>query len=137
MIGWDSDNVTVGPIVAAAKRSLLRLIPHIMPADNDLPSLYCLVLDHGDFGIHNMSITLDASGRPLLTSLYDWETECIVPAILSDPLMAVTVNLVTDENTTPSFIRAPDNPTLDDRAKYMTWVRQYFKVYFSFSTITH
>jgi len=34
MIGWESDNVTVGPIAAAAKQSLLRLVPHIMPADS-------------------------------------------------------------------------------------------------------
>jgi len=137
MIGWESDNVTVGPIAAAAKQSLLRLIPHITPADNDQPSLYSLVLDHGDFGIHNMSITVDANGQPLITSLYDWETGCIVPAILSDPMMAVTVDLITDENATPSFIRVPDHATLDNRAEYMTWARQYFKVRSSFSTITH
>jgi len=32
-----------------------------------------------------MSITIDANGQPFVTSLYDWETGCIVPAILSDP----------------------------------------------------
>jgi len=137
MIGWESDNVTVGPIAAAAKQSLLRLIPHIMPADNDQPYLYRLVLDHGDFGIHNMSITVDANGQPLVTSLYDWETGCIVPAILSDPFIAVTVDLVTDENAAPSFIRVPHDATLDDRAEYMAWARQYFKVRSLFSTITH
>lgn len=72
MIGWEDDNNTVGPIAAAAKQSLLRLIPHIMPADSDQTSLYRLVLEHGDFGIHNMSITMDANGQPLVTSLYDW-----------------------------------------------------------------
>lgn len=111
MIGWEDDNNTVGPIAAAAKQSLLRLIPHIMPADSDQTSLYRLVLEHGDFGIHNMSITMDANGQPLVTSLYDWETGCIVPAILSDPLMAVWVDLVTDENVAPSFIRVPDDAT--------------------------
>lgn len=34
MIGWDSDNETVGPIALAAKESLLRALPHIMPAEN-------------------------------------------------------------------------------------------------------
>lgn len=45
MIGWESDNNTVGPIAVAAKQSLLRLIPHIMPADSDDEqiSLYRLV----------------------------------------------------------------------------------------------
>ena len=128
MIGWESDNVTVGPIAAAAKQSLLRLIPHILPADSGQTSLYRLVLEHGDFGIHNMSITIDANGQPLVTSLYDWETGCIVPAILSDPLMAVTVDLVTDENAAPSFIRVPDDATPDDRVQYMTWARQYIMV---------
>ena len=89
MIGWEDDNNTVGPITTAAKQSLLRLIPHIMPTDSDQTSLYHLVLEHSDFGIHNISITMDANGQPLVTSLYDWETGCIVPAILSDPLMAV------------------------------------------------
>ena len=70
-----------------------------MPAssDSDQNSFYRLVLEHGDFGIHNMSITTDADGQPLVTSLYDWETACIVPAILSDLLMAVTVDLATDD----------------------------------------
>ena len=70
MIGWEDDNNTVGPIAGAAKQSLLHLIPHIMPVDSD-GSLYRLVLEHGDFGIHNMSIMIDANGQPLVTSLYD------------------------------------------------------------------
>ena len=132
VIGWEDDNNTVGLVAAAAKRSLLRLIPHIMPADNDQTSLYRLVIDHGDFGIHNMSITMDANGQPLVTSLYNWETACIVPAILSGPLMAVVVDLVTDENAAPSIIRVPDDATPNDHAQYVTWARQYLKVYPSF-----
>ena len=31
MIGWESDDETVGHRAAAAKQSLFRLIPHIMP----------------------------------------------------------------------------------------------------------
>ncbi|KAJ9634519.1 hypothetical protein H2199_008976 [Coniosporium tulheliwenetii] len=129
MIGWEDDNNVVGPIAAAAKQSLLRLIPHIMPADGDQTSLYRLVLDHGDFGIHNMSITLDENDQLLVTSLYDWETGCIVPAILSDPLMAVAVDLMADENG-PSVTRVSDSATLEDSARYMTWARQYFKPLF-------
>ena len=128
MIGWESDNATVGPIAAAAKQSLLRLIPHIIPADGDQDMLYRLVLEHGDFGIHNMSITTDANSQPLVTSLYDWETGCIVPAILSDPEMAVVVDLVTDTNAASSFTRVPDNATSDDYVQYMTWSKQYFEV---------
>jgi hypothetical protein len=47
-----------------------------------------------------------------------------VPAILSDPLMAVWVDLVIGENAAPSFIRVPDYATPDDRAQYMTWIFQ-------------
>ncbi|MCJ1343386.1 hypothetical protein MMC31_001579 [Peltigera leucophlebia] len=127
MIGWKSDNNTVGPVAAAAKQSLLRLIPHILPPESDQTFLYRPVLDHLDFGIHNMSTTMDANGQPLLTSVYDWETACIVPAILSDPLMSVGVDLVTDPNAAPSLSLVPDYATPDRRAEYMTWARQYFK----------
>ena len=34
MIGWESDNEVVGPVAFAAKQSILRAIPHIMPAEN-------------------------------------------------------------------------------------------------------
>lgn len=128
MIGCESDNVTVGPIAAAAKQSILRIIPHIMPADGDQTSLYRLVLDHGDFGIHNMSINIDANGQPLVTSLFDWEVGCIVPAILSERLIAVSIDLETDENAAPSITRLPDNATPDECAQFMTWAKQYFKV---------
>lgn len=133
MIGWESDDVTVGSIAAAAKQSLLRLIPHIMPPDDDEsanePSLYRLVLEHGDFGIHNMSIAVEVNGRRLVTSLYDWETGCIVPAILSDPSMAVSpVDLVIDENAAPSFDDEPDNITVEEGERYIAWSAEYFKV---------
>ncbi|KLU91849.1 hypothetical protein MAPG_10798 [Magnaporthiopsis poae ATCC 64411] len=135
MIGWEDDNNTVGPVAAAAKQSLLRLIPHIMPPADDgseeAASLYRLVLDHGDFGIHNMSITTNAAdGNPSVTSLYDWETGCIVPAILSDPGMAVIVDLVTDENAAPSITRVPSDATPSEHVEYMEWTRHYFQVLF-------
>lgn len=128
MIGWEDDNNTVGPIAAVAKQSLLRLIPHIMHADNSQASLYRLVLDHGDFGIHNMSISIDSDGKPVVTSLYDWETGYIVPAILSDPLMAVTVDLVADENARPSITRVPSDANPSDRIQYMEHTKHYFEV---------
>ncbi|OBT38723.1 hypothetical protein VE00_10763 [Pseudogymnoascus sp. WSF 3629] len=135
LIGWESDDVTVGPIAAAAKQSLLRLIPHILPAEDnesgDEPSLYRLVLEHGDFGIHNMSIALEANDQPLVTSLYDWETGCIVPAILSDPSMAVSpVDLVIDNNAAPSFNDKPDDTTVEEGQKYTAWATAYSKVLF-------
>ncbi len=71
MIGWEDDNNTIGPIAIVTKQSLLHLIPYIMPADNSQASLYRLVLDHNDFDIHNISITIDTDNNPLMTSLYD------------------------------------------------------------------
>ncbi|KAJ4307449.1 hypothetical protein N0V84_012723 [Fusarium piperis] len=133
MIGWEEDNNTVGPIAAAAKQQLLHLIPHILP-EGDQTCLYRLVLDHGDFGVHNMSITMDADDRLLVTSVYDWETGCIVPALLSDPLMAVTVDLEVDENAAPSISRVPDDATPSDRDEYMTWATEYVTVRYPIQT---
>ncbi|KAG5338672.1 hypothetical protein C0989_006677 [Termitomyces sp. Mn162] len=126
-IGWKEDHATVGPITFAAKQSLLRLIPHIMPEDRNEPSLYRFVLDHGDYGIHNMSITTDDSGHPLVTSLYDWEFGCVTPAILSDPTMDVYITLFADENAAPAIDRFEEDASPEDRADYITWSEQYFK----------
>lgn len=124
MIGWEDDEETVGPIALAAKQSLLRVIPHIMPLRSTDVSLYRFVLEHGDFGIHNTSITKDVDGEPLVTSLYDWETACIVPALLSDPLVAAgPVDLITDEEGEPWVTRIPQNPTPMDLETYAVWAR--------------
>ncbi|KAI5859658.1 hypothetical protein GGS23DRAFT_600182 [Durotheca rogersii] len=61
MIWWEDSHNTAGPVTAAAKRSLLRLIPHVMPAGDDEDLLYHFVMDHGDFGVHNISIAMDAN----------------------------------------------------------------------------
>lgn len=119
-------------LAAAAKQSLLRLIPHIMPTGDDENLLYRFVIDHGDFGVHNISIAMDANNQPLATSLYDWETGCIVPAILSDPLMAVTVDLVTDEDAAPALTRLPRTVTADELERIATWPRLYLEVSSSF-----
>ena len=128
MIGWESDEETVGPIAFAAKQSLLRAIPHIMPAERMDGSLYRLVLEHGDFGIHNASITKDANGEPLITSAYDWETATIAPALLSDPLVAVSVDLTTNERGEPCVTRIDENPTSMELEEYAGWARHYIKV---------
>lgn len=126
MIAWESDNETVGPIAVSAKQSLLRLIPHIFPQETaPKPTLYRLVLDHGDFGIHNMCIETDGC---TITSVFDWETACIVPALLSDPLMAVEVDLVADKDAAPSITRVSEDTTSEDREEYMNWATQYFDV---------
>ena len=129
MIGWEDDGETVGPIALAAKQSLLRAVPHIMPTKESGVSLCRLVLEHGDFGIHNTSIATDANGEPLVTSLYDWETACIVPAFLSDPLVAAgPVDLITGEYGEPCVTRIPENSSPMDFETYAVWAQYYIKV---------
>jgi hypothetical protein len=53
MVGWEDDEETVGPVALAAKQSLLHALPYIIAQENAEGSLYRLILEHGDFGIHN------------------------------------------------------------------------------------
>jgi hypothetical protein len=128
MIGWEEDNNTVGPKAAKAKQSLLRFIPHMLPSGPGDGWLYRPVLEHGDFGIHNMSIAVDAGGKPLITSLYDWETGCIVPALLADPEMAVAVDLTADENGQPRITRVGSDETAEYRDEYIKYADFYLTV---------
>lgn len=72
-----------------------------------------------------MSITEDDY---TVTSVFDWETGCIVPALLSDPLMAVEVDPVTNEDAAPSIIRVSEKATPNERVNYMKWATQYMDV---------
>jgi len=77
-------------VALAAKQSLFRAIQYLVPVD-DSPegSLDRLVIEYGAFGIRNTTIAIQAgSCEPLATSLFDWETTFIWPALLSNPLVA-------------------------------------------------
>ncbi|KAF5228165.1 hypothetical protein FAUST_11284 [Fusarium austroamericanum] len=90
--------------------------------------LYRFVLEHGDFGIHNTTIAKDESGQPLVTSLFDWETACIWPAILSDPLVAAgPVDLITTEDGSSDITRVPKEASTADLTKYQSWASHYIK----------
>lgn len=128
MIGWEDDEETVGPIALAAKQSLLHLIPHIMPLKSNEVSPYRFVLEHGDFGIHNMSISNEVNGEPLITSLYDWETACFVPELISDPLVACTVDLTTHDGGKPCATRIPEDSDPMDLETYAGWAQHYITV---------
>ncbi|VTO86860.1 unnamed protein product [Fusarium graminearum] len=52
-------------------KSLLRAVPFILQDTPDR-SLYRLVLEHGDYGIHNTTIAKQQNGEPIITSLFDW-----------------------------------------------------------------
>ncbi|KAL7949658.1 3-hydroxybutyryl-CoA dehydratase [Trichoderma barbatum] len=123
MIGWEDNHNTVGPRAAAAKQSLLGLIPHIIPTGD--ASLFRLVLEHGDFGIHNMSIARVGDNRFHVTSVYDWEVESIVPAFLSDPIMCVGPDLGTDGDASPLASDLPEDPSPELLAKYTSWAKAY------------
>lgn len=128
MIGWESDNNVVGPRAFGAKQSVLRLIPHMFPAGADYEWLYRPVLEHGDFGIHNMTISVGAAGEPLITSVYDWETGCIVPALLADLEMAVAVDLTADENGEPKVTRVASDASAEYRDECMKHASCYLTV---------
>ncbi|KAJ7696043.1 hypothetical protein B0H17DRAFT_415930 [Mycena rosella] len=126
MIGWESDHNVVGPIAASAKQSLHRLIPLIFPVEEEYGDLYRLVLEHGDFGIHNMSIK--DSDTPAVTSLYDWETGYVVPALFSDPKIITHVDFELNGHGCPVLSRLVDNPTAEHVAEYEGYAEHYFKV---------
>ncbi|KAG5351023.1 hypothetical protein C0989_008251 [Termitomyces sp. Mn162] len=104
IIEWEDDNATIGPIAAKAKESLLRLVHHILPADNEKSSFYRMVSDHGDFGIH-MSIKLD------------------------NHLLHRFMTGKWDENAAPAMTRI-DEDAKEYREECMSWSRQYFKALF-------
>ncbi|KAJ6557356.1 hypothetical protein DFH09DRAFT_543815 [Mycena vulgaris] len=127
MIGWESDHNVVGPIAASAKRSLLRLIPLIFPVDENHGGFYRLVLEHGDFGIHNMTIT-DSVTSSRVTSLYDWETGHIVPALLSDPQIATGIDFEIDGDGCPILSGMVKDPPAKYLADYVGYANHYFKI---------
>ncbi|KAJ7459724.1 hypothetical protein FB451DRAFT_1141519 [Mycena latifolia] len=126
VIGWEPDHNVVGPMAVRAKQSLLRLIPHVFPVEEEHCDLYRLVLEHGDFGIHNMTIT--DSDPPTVTSLYDWETGHIVPALLSDPQMVTEVDLEINGDGCPVLSRLMDDPSDEHVAEYKGYAKHYFQV---------
>ncbi|KAH6968941.1 hypothetical protein DER45DRAFT_589472 [Fusarium avenaceum] len=129
MIGWEYDHNTVGPEALKAKQSILRFLPHMLPSEENEKDLYRMVLEHGDFGIHNMSITTEADKNHVhIKSLYDWETGCIWPAMLSDPEMALPVDLNIDENGKPAITRVSEDETAENRNEYMNHAKNYIEV---------
>jgi hypothetical protein len=128
VIGWEDDGKIVGPLVAATKQSILRLIPlMLLEETSPQPVFYRLVLEHGDFEIHNMS-TVHGEADPEITSLYDWETGCIVHALPSDTMMAVHVDLVADEGGAPSITRVWEETSAEDIDEAMEFSRHYHHV---------
>lgn len=101
-------------MASAAKQSLLQLIPYIVSLEDDGKGLYRLVLvnERGD-----LEFTTCDVGNGMHSSL------------LSDLLMAMEVDMVTDEDAAPFFTWVSNaTPTDSDLEKYTIWAKQYFMV---------
>ena len=112
--------------VFTSKQLLLRLVPRIIPTGD--ASLFRFVLEHGDYGIHNMSIAPDADGNHHVTSVFDWDVGSIVPAFLSDPSICVGPDLGTDGNASPLAYCLGEDTTPKQVAEYASWAKAYCKV---------
>jgi hypothetical protein len=78
--------------------------------------------------MHNMTVAMNQDNMPQVTSVYDWEGGRVVPAILSEPKMVVTVDLVVDESGLASISRWGDGDSPDKMAAYQEWTCEYYKV---------
>ncbi|POS73687.1 hypothetical protein DHEL01_v207918 [Diaporthe helianthi] len=110
-MGRGKHKLTVGPRALATKKSLFRFIPLIPPPEGEKDELYRLILQHDDFSLHNMMVYVDEqTGDIELTSVYDWETACIVPVILSEIDFLIyncDFKLVVDDKGEPSVHTRP------------------------------
>lgn len=122
------DNNVVGPFAAAAKQSLLRLVPFLLPPETRHATFYRLVIDHGDYGMWNMTSTIDEDEKPLITSIFGWDTSTVVPAIFSDLKLSVEIDLVADHYGNPAVTRLPPDASAAKLAQYKVWSRQYITV---------
>jgi hypothetical protein len=134
-IGWENNNETVGPEALRAKQSLLRVIPLIMPERSDASDvdLYRFVPEHDDFAAHNITIQVFYDDPAEVTSLFDWERGYIVPAILADPMVQVSVGdkllfLEVNGSGEPGLGRIPDGATDDELSLYQGWAKRYVEV---------
>jgi hypothetical protein len=128
IIGWPTENHVVGPFAAAAKQSLLRLVPYLLPPETRDGTFYRFVLEHGDFGSWNITSTIDEDEKPLITSMFDWDMSAVVPAIFSDLKLGVEIDLVADEYGNPAVSRLPYNAPAAKRVQYKVWSHQYITV---------
>lgn len=104
-IGWGADQFVSAGILAA-KESLLRCIPHILPVGDEF---YRLVLEHPHFDLCNMSKFLDDDDKVKITSVYSWSHACIIPLLLHEVKTHVNAfDLTMDEDGNPRVIALPE-----------------------------
>lgn len=129
IIGFSDSPYKVGSRLLAAKQTLLRVLPHILPEGDDR-LLYRFVLQQDDLGLHNMSIFVGESGKVTVTSVYDWETANIVPVILSEFDFSIAgCDLRADEAGRPwVHIRSPLEAEPERQAKNQQHAEEFLKV---------
>jgi hypothetical protein len=125
----------LSPAAALAKDLILEVIPRILPQGTGADAkeyehkLYRFVLEHGDFGIHNMDIFEGRTERPLVTGLHGWNNAHLMPAILADLNVCVQVTLTVDEDVgMPAMTDMPSTLTTEEMIHMAPWPKQYFEV---------
>lgn len=114
---------------------MLRLIPLILP-EGDEAVLYRPVLQHDDFGIHNLLNLVSGAAETKITSVFDWETACIVPFALSEIVFFIAgCTLTTDEGGKPSAqARSELASRPEEQAKNQEYSAEFLKVSHSIPT---
>jgi hypothetical protein len=129
--GKENDGTSIKATFACTRQAVLELLPRILPKPRKQAAkdaLYRFVLDHGDFGMHNMTVAMNDDNEPYITSIFDWEGGSVVPALLSEPKMVTTVDLIVDENGAPSISRWGDGDSPEKMTEYRKWTKRYYKV---------
>jgi hypothetical protein len=107
-----------------------------MPIEDATNDLYRCVTEHGGFGIHNMTIEETSPDHVGVTSLYDWETGCIVPAFLADPVVPVSQVDLTLSNPARHVVACkPSDNSPADLKTYRTWSDHYFEQLFTHAPV--
>lgn len=75
-----------------------------------------------------MTSTIDEDEKPLITSIFGWDTSTVVPAIFSDLKLSVEIDLVADHYGNPAVTRLPPDASAAKLAQYKVWSRQYITV---------
>lgn len=134
-IGWESDNDFVTAPVLESKATILEALSYIMPPELPDNSLYRFVLEHEDYGLHNiLAEEQEDDGVPRITALFDWDTACIWPALLSNPLVKLPgIEVTVDKDGNPALSYFSNIEKVEDLEKYGNWARRYVEDLFTFS----
>ncbi|CAJ0538698.1 Ff.00g066830.m01.CDS01 [Fusarium sp. VM40] len=129
ILGWPRDKVIIGRKALDTKEALLRLIPIILP-HGDEAVLYRPVLQHNDFGVHNILNDIIGLDHTRITSVFDWETGSIVPFLFSEITFSIAgCDLILDENGEASVhIRSKLAGEPKERVKNQAYSTEFRKI---------